>query len=185
MPSKNTLNNPFALACPVIGFVAFSGTGKTTLLKQIIAKLKARGFRLGIIKHAHHNFDIDTPGKDSYELRHSGAEQTLVASRYRWALVNENTQDETEPVLETLLSQLNTDELDLILVEGFKHSEYSKIELHRPSMGKPLLYPQDENIIAIATDQALPEKPGIKKLDLNQPEEIVDFITELQKQADH
>jgi molybdopterin-guanine dinucleotide biosynthesis protein MobB len=181
MSKKNLPNKLLLASCPVIGFVAFSGTGKTTLLKKVISKLNERGLRLGIIKHAHHDFDIDIPGKDSYELRKSGAEQTLVASRYRWALVNENIKDETEPVLETLLMQLNTDELDLVLVEGFKHSAYPKIELHRALLAKPFLYPEDDHIIAIATDTKLVEPPPIKTLDLNQTEDIVDFIFEFSK----
>lgn len=176
MSKKNLHNKAVHASCPVLGFVAFSGTGKTTLLKQVISKLKKRGIRLGIIKHAHHDFDIDIPGKDSYELRKSGAEQTLVASRYRWALVNENNTHETDPVLETLIKQLNTEELDLVLVEGFKHSAFPKVELHRASLGKPLLYPEDDHIIAIATDTELVQSPSIKTLGLNQPDEIVDFI---------
>lgn len=180
---NNTLNKySLPCSCPVIGFVAYSGTGKTTLLKQIIAMLKKHGLRLGVIKHAHHDFEIDIPGKDSYELRHSGAQQMLVASRYRWALINENTSDETDPVLQDMLTKLNSNELDLVLVEGFKHSAYPKIELHRSELGKPFLYPDDENIIAIATDTPLPEAAHLKTLELNQPADIVEFIHEFIKQ---
>ena len=122
----------------MLGFVAFSGTGKTTLLKQLIPILKARGLHLALIKHTHHQFDIDTPGKDSYELRQAGAEQVMVASRRRWALMVETPNQNDDPPLESLIDHLDTKALDLILVEGFKHAAVPKIELHRPILNKPL-----------------------------------------------
>jgi len=161
---------------PLLGFVAFSGTGKTTLLKQLIPLLKARGLRPALIKHTHHSFDIDTPGKDSYELRQAGAEQVMVASRHRWALMVETPQQTDDPRLEILLPHLNTEALDLVLVEGFKHAAIAKIELHRPVLNHPLLFTEDPNIIAIASDEALTRKTHLPVLDLNNPEAIADFI---------
>ena len=143
---------------PVLGVAAYSGTGKTTLLRKVLPQLRARGLRVAVIKHAHHSFDTDVPGKDSYELRKAGATQMLVASRHRWALVSE-TGDGPEPRLETLLDRLDYKNIDLILVEGFKTEHFPKIELHRPSLGQPLLYQLDRSIVAIATDAPLPVTP--------------------------
>lgn len=161
---------------PVLGFAAFSGTGKTTLLKKLIPLLKAKGLRIGMVKHAHHQFDIDKPGKDSYELRKAGAEQMLIASQRRWALMVETPEQQDDPNLDELLQQLDHSKLDLVLVEGFKHVPFAKIELHRPSLGKPLLFSEDDNIIAIATDQLDTIKTDLPLLDINKPEKIVDFI---------
>lgn len=161
---------------PVLGIVAWSGTGKTTLLKQLIPLLHQRGIRPGLIKHAHHAFDIDTPGKDSYELRQAGAEQVLVASRQRWALMTETPQQKTDPSLQELLTHLDHAMLDIVLVEGFKHERFPKIELHRPALQQPLLALDDPDIIAVATDvTALPET-NCPLLDLNNPREIAGFI---------
>ncbi|HKQ31460.1 MAG TPA: molybdopterin-guanine dinucleotide biosynthesis protein B, partial [Burkholderiales bacterium] len=143
---------------PLLGIAAYSGTGKTTLLRQLLPLLRAHGLRVAIVKHAHHSFDTDIPGKDSYELRKAGATQMLVASRHRWALVAE-TGDDAEPNLEKLLSRLDHTNLDLVLVEGFKSERFRKIELHRPSLGNPLLHPLDQSIIAIATDAPLTQTP--------------------------
>jgi molybdopterin-guanine dinucleotide biosynthesis adapter protein len=167
---------------PILGIAAYSGTGKTTLLRQILPQLRARGLRVAVIKHAHHSFDTDVPGKDSYELRKAGATQMLVASRHRWALVSE-TGDGAEPRLEALLDRLDYQNIDLILVEGFKTEHFPKIELHRPSLGQPLLYQLDRSIIAIATDAPLPATPPIPVLDLRQPEEITEFIVETMRAA--
>ena len=134
---------------PLLGMAAFSGTGKTTLLTRLIPVLANRGIRTAVIKHAHHDFDIDYPGKDSYELRKSGADQVIVASDQRWAMVTERRQ---EPDLAMLLSRLDPERVDLVLVEGFKHVSFPKVELHRSCLGKPLLYPEDAGIIAIACD---------------------------------
>ena len=163
------------MQCPVIGFVAYSGTGKTTLLKQLIPILNQRGVRVGLIKHAHHEFDIDVPGKDSYELRKAGAEQVLVASSQRWALMTE-TPGQDDARLDVLLDKLETSQLDLILVEGFKHIHYPKIECHRPSLGHDLMYLSDKSIIALATDQSPATDIDISLLDLNKPQQIADFI---------
>jgi molybdopterin-guanine dinucleotide biosynthesis protein MobB len=158
----------------VLGFAAYSGTGKTTLLKQLIPMLREQGLRLAIIKHSHHDFEIDHPGKDSYELHHAGAIQTLITSKYRSALISENpTRD--EPDFLNTLQLLNLDNIDLVLVEGFRNEEkLPRIELHRPSLNKPLIYPQLENIIAIASDTPL--QTHLPLLDLNQIPEISGFI---------
>ena len=161
---------------PILGFVAHSGTGKTTLLLKIIPLLKAKGLRIGMIKHTHHKFDIDHPGKDSYRLRHAGAEQMLVASRKRWALMVEIGDEFDEPYLEQVLLHLNQDKLDLILVEGFKHERFPKIEVHRPSLERPLFFPEDDSVIAIACDAPLAVATDLPVLDMNLPEQIVAFI---------
>ncbi len=162
---------------PVLGFAAFSGTGKTTLLEKVIPMLCKMDYRVGMIKHAHHQFDIDKPGKDSFRLRKAGASQMLIASDQRTALMIENETSQ-EPRLETLLSQLKQDELDLILVEGFKHVHFPKIELHRKELDKTLLYNEDDSIVAIATDDMSIEPDSIPVLDINNPGQIADFIKE-------
>jgi molybdopterin-guanine dinucleotide biosynthesis protein B len=164
-------------SAPVLGFAAFSGTGKTTLLVKLLPVLRAHGLEVGLIKHAHHSFEVDVPGKDSFELRKAGANPVLVASRARWALMGENIGEE-EPGLAQLLLRLDRTPLDLVLVEGFKHERFPKIELHRPALGHPLLYPDDSSIFAIATDQPLPEPPPIPALNLNVVDDIAAFILE-------
>lgn len=178
------MSNPFVnpLAIPVLGFCAYSGTGKTTLLKQLIPELNQRGLRLAVIKHAHHNFDVDIPGKDSYEMRKAGARQMLVASHVRWALMTEDARD-GDPELVHLLKQIEADKVDIVLVEGFKKLALPKIELHRAAHGKPFIYTQDENILAIACcddtqlpSDALPSE--LRQLDLNNVSQIADFVIE-------
>lgn len=159
---------------PVLGFAAFSGTGKTTLLKQLIPQLAAKNVRVGVIKHAHHNFDIDKPGKDSFELRKAGARQVLVASARRWALMTEN-DTESDPELEVLVSRLDPDSIDMVLVEGFKHIPYPRIELHRPALGHPLLYPDDSRIIAVVADAPI-DSGNLPLLDLNDAAAVTGFI---------
>ena len=159
---------------PILGFAAFSGTGKTTLLKKLIVALTEKKLRIGIIKQSHHDFEIDVPGKDSYELRKAGASQTLITSPHRWALIQENQQGIANTLSENI-ELLDLEKLDIILVEGFKQSAFTKIELNRDSLHKPLLYPHDANIIAIATDN-LETQHSIPVLDMNNTEEIVDFI---------
>lgn len=158
---------------PLLAISAWSGTGKTTLLKQLIPNLKNRGIRCGLIKHTHHQMDIDTPGKDSYELRKAGADQVLVASQLRWALMTETPQ-QTELDLQYLASRMNASELDLILVEGFKHEGVAKIVLHRSDTGKQLPLPLDQWTIAVASDIRL--DLDVIQLDLNNIEAIADFI---------
>lgn len=167
-----------AFPVPLCGFVAWSGTGKTTLLEKLIPELRRRGLRIALLKHAHHDFDIDKPGKDSFRLRKAGAEQVLIASRRRWALIHENADEQPEPALFDLLAQLDTSCLDLVLVEGFKHEHYPKIELTRAALEKPLLHPHDPEIIAVACDDdrrtQLGSAPAL--LDINDIDGIADFI---------
>ncbi|MCP3665102.1 MAG: molybdopterin-guanine dinucleotide biosynthesis protein B [Gammaproteobacteria bacterium] len=160
---------------PVLGFAAYSGTGKTTLLKQLIPLLKTKGVKVGVIKHSHHQFEIDQPGKDSFELRKAGAEEMLVACHSRWALMVD-TDHSDDPVLQELVDRLDQNKLDLILVEGFKHESFPKIELHRPSRGKPLMFPEDPDIMAFACDASPTELPDLPLLDINQPQMIAEFV---------
>jgi molybdopterin-guanine dinucleotide biosynthesis protein B len=160
---------------PILGFAAFSGTGKTTLLTQTIPVLKHHGVRIGLIKHSHHNFQIDQPGKDSFRLREAGASPVMLVSTHRRAIITE-ILPEQEPRLDDQLKLLDQSELDLILVEGFKAEQFPKIELHRPSLNKPFLYPNDPNIIAIASDCTLETPDYLIQLDINQPEIIAAFI---------
>lgn len=160
---------------PLVGFTAYSGTGKTTLLIKLIPILSGNGIRVGIIKHAHHAFNIDQPGKDSYKLREAGASKMLIGSISRWALMVDAEKDQ-EFTLEDHILRLDQDNLDLILVEGFKLENIPKIELARPSLGKDLFFPNDENVIAIATDEPLPVETDLPQLDINNPDQIVTFI---------
>jgi molybdopterin-guanine dinucleotide biosynthesis protein B len=160
---------------PMLGFAAFSGTGKTTLLTQTIPILKHHGLRIGLIKHSHHNFQIDQPGKDSFRLRAAGASSVMLVSTHRRAIITEITPEQ-EPRLDDQLKLFDQSELDLILVEGFKAEQFPKIELHRPSLNKPLLYPNDPDIIAIASDCTLETPDTLTQLDINQPEMIAAFI---------
>ncbi|MGC9421585.1 bifunctional molybdopterin-guanine dinucleotide biosynthesis adaptor protein MobB/molybdopterin molybdotransferase MoeA [Vibrio sp.] len=157
---------------PLLGFAAYSGTGKTTLLEALLPKLTQAGLRIGILKHAHHDFDVDIPGKDSYRLRKAGASQMLVASRYRYALMTETPEAETE--FNALLQRFDSQQLDLILVEGCKNIAFPKIELHRAEVGKPWLYLNDPNIIAIAADE--PIETALPHMSINDLEAIGQFI---------
>lgn len=162
---------------PFVGFSAYSGTGKTTLLIKLISILSSRGVRVGMIKHAHHAFDIDQPGKDSYKLRKAGASEMLIGSVHRWALMVDAEEDH-EFTLEDHIQRLDQDNLDLILIEGFKLETIPKIELVRPSLGNDLFFPNDKNVIAVATDEPLPVATELPILDINNPDEIAVFIVE-------
>jgi len=167
------------LSCdiPLLGFCAYSGTGKTTLLSRLIPLLTERGLRVALIKHAHHSFDLDRPGKDSHTLRKAGAEQVLVASSARVALIRERRGRADEPRLEELLPCIDTRELDLILVEGFKHAPIPKIECYRPALGRRRIHPDDAHVIAVASDAPFQPARALPVLDLNRPEEIGAFVT--------
>ncbi len=159
---------------PTLAIAAWSGTGKTTLLKKLIPALCAHGIRPGLIKHTHHDMDVDKPGKDSYELRKAGAAQTLVASSQRWALMTE-TPDEQELDLFYLVSRMDVTRLDLVLVEGFKHEAVPKILLWRHDCGHELHeLTLDEHVIAVASD--VPVALNVPVLDLNDVEQIAAFI---------
>lgn len=161
------------LSIPILGFAAYSGTGKTTLLEALIPKLTATGLRIGMLKHAHHNFDVDKEGKDSYRLRKAGASQMLISSRNRFALMTETPEEESE--FKYLLSRFDTDKLDIILVEGCKNIAFPKIELHREVVGKPWLHPHDSNIIAIASDTHV-EDSDLPQMNINDLDSIADFV---------
>ncbi|MGI2921929.1 bifunctional molybdopterin-guanine dinucleotide biosynthesis adaptor protein MobB/molybdopterin molybdotransferase MoeA [Vibrio diabolicus] len=171
---KHTLN------IPILGFAAYSGTGKTTLLEALLPKLTEAGLRIGMLKHAHHNFDVDKPGKDSYRLRKAGASQMLIASRNRFALMTETPEAEAE--FEYLLTRFDEDNLDVVLVEGCKNIAFPKIELHREEVGKPWLYPHDENIIAIASDSAELDSE-LPQMNINDLNAIAQFVLQYVQDA--
>lgn len=140
----------------VIGLAGWSGAGKTTLIVKLIPELKARGLSVSTVKHAHHAFDVDKPGKDSFEHREAGAREVLIASANRWALMHE-LRGAPEPDLGSLLARLEP--ADLVLVEGFKSAAHHKIEVHRVGNAKPFLYPSDPSIVALASDEPPPFGP--------------------------
>ncbi len=155
----------------VFGLAGWSGSGKTTLLEKLIPLLVMRGIRVSTIKQTHHDVDLDRPGKDSYRHRAAGASEVLLTSSSRWVLLHD-LRGEPEPPLAEHVRRLSP--CDLVLVEGFKQEAFPKLEIHRPANGKPLLYPQDRHIIAVASDVAL-EAP-LPVLDLNDPAAIAAFI---------
>lgn len=136
----------------VFGFAGYSGSGKTTMIEQIIPRLVLEGLRVSLIKHAHHDFDIDRPGKDSYRHREAGATEVLVSSGYRWVLMHE-LRGTPEPTLAQQLTRFSP--CDLVIVEGYKKEHYPKIEIHRRATGKPLLHPEDPSVVAVASDARL------------------------------
>ncbi|MFK5986525.1 MAG: molybdopterin-guanine dinucleotide biosynthesis protein B [Pseudomonadota bacterium] len=160
---------------PFIGICAYSGTGKTTLLTSLIPLLEQHGLRIGVIKHAHHNFEIDHKEKDSYKIRQAGARQMLIASDNCIAKITPRNQ---QPVtLEEALQQLDQENLDLVLVEGFKKYHFPKIELHRSATNNPYIYTHDSSVIALACDLEPELNPrNIPILDLNDVEQISQFI---------
>lgn len=161
---------------PLLAIAAWSGTGKTTLLKKLIPELCARGIRPGLIKHTHHDMDVDKPGKDSYELRKAGAAQTLVASQQRWALMVE-TPEEPELDLAYLVSRMDVSALDMVLIEGFKHEPVAKILLFREGCGhraEELVI--DEHVVAVASD--VPLTIDVPLLDINDIQKIANFVTQ-------
>jgi molybdopterin-guanine dinucleotide biosynthesis protein B len=157
----------------VFGIAGWSGSGKTTLVVNLLPVLVAKGLRVSTVKHAHHGFDVDQPGKDSYEHRHAGATEVLVSSPRRWALMHE-LRDDPEPDSTELIRHLSP--VDLVLVEGFKQERYDKLEIHRPALGKPLLCRHDRSIVAVASDGDVP-RLDIPVLDLNDIGGIATFVT--------
>jgi molybdopterin-guanine dinucleotide biosynthesis protein B len=158
----------------VLGITGWSGSGKTRLVTRLIPALTARGLVISTIKHAHHDFDVDTPGKDSYEHRAAGATEVLVSSVRRWALMHE-VRGDAEPGLDGLLARMSP--VDLVLVEGFKHEGHEKIEVRRTGNDRPPLYPNDDKVIAVASDHPLPDAaPPV--LDLNDTTLIADFVVD-------
>jgi molybdopterin-guanine dinucleotide biosynthesis protein B len=156
----------------IIGLAGWSGSGKTTLLTKVIPRLTARGLTASTIKHAHHGFDVDQPGKDSHSHRVAGATEVLIGSATRWALVHE-LRGVPEPTLGELLAKLAP--VDLVIVEGYKREAHPKLEIHRTAVGKPLLQPDDPRIVAIASDQAMPGA-AVPVVDLNDVEGVVEIL---------
>lgn len=164
---------------PILGFAGFSGSGKTTLLEKLIPFLKKAGLSIGLIKHSHHDIDMDSPQKDSYRLRHAGSDQLLLATKKRHFLFFEYPeQNKREPTLEQCIEQLDQTKLDLILVEGFRDEKIPKIEIYRSELEKPLLCITDTQIIAIASDAPINHQACdlLTQFDLNSPKDISDWI---------
>ena len=157
----------------IFGFAGYSGSGKTTLIEKLIPLFTQRGLKVSLIKHAHHTFDVDTPGKDSYRHRQAGCMEVLVTSSRRWVLMHE-LRGAPEPVLAEQIRRLAP--CDLLLVEGFKHEPIPKIEVYRAEVGEPLLHPHDPHIIAIASDRTIDTL--LPQLDLNAHAKIADFVLE-------
>ena len=157
----------------IFGIAGYSGSGKTTLIEQLIPLITQRGLTVSLIKHAHHTFDIDQPGKDSYRHRKAGCTEVLVTSSRRWALVHE-LRGAPELSLDELAQRLTPCDLDLVLVEGFKRARIPKLEVYRAEVGEPLIHPHDANVVAIAADARLETK--LPQFDLNAPGPIADFI---------
>lgn len=156
----------------IFGLVGRSGSGKTTLMERLLPILRAHGLTVSTVKHAHHGFDIDKPGKDSWRHREAGAEEVLLVSGGRWALLHE-VHDDLEPVLEELIPRLAP--VDLVMVEGFHSYELPSIEVHRPSEGHSLMWHPGSPIVAVASDEAI-DGLGVPSLDLNRPETVAAFI---------
>lgn len=159
-------------AMRIIGLAGWSGSGKTTLIKKLIPCLIARGKTVSTLKHAHHGFDLDQPGKDSFFHRAAGATEVIISSSKRWAVLHE-LREETEWDLGALVAKMSP--VDLVLVEGFKRDAFPKLEIHRSGNGKPLIHPDDTHIVAIASDIALPQA-RVPVVDLNDIEAIADLL---------
>lgn len=161
----------------VIGFVGSSGSGKTTLLEQVLPLLSRRGLRVGVLKHAHHGFDMDRPGKDSYRARAAGATQVLVASNARWVLLSEVPEPRAEPDFRAMLGKFDPGQVDLVLAEGFSGEAYPKIEVFRPAHEQPpRCWPDDPSVIAVASDLPQETVPPVRWLDLNRPDLVADYL---------
>jgi len=156
----------------IFGLVGWSGSGKTTLVASLVPELIGRGFRVSTMKHTHHNFDIDKKGKDSYEHRMAGATEVLITGASRWALLHEN-RDGPEPAIDDLLARM--EDVDLVLIEGFKSHRHQKLEVYRPAVGKPLLSADDPTIVAVASDAHL-DDVSLPVIDLEDIQAIADFI---------
>jgi molybdopterin-guanine dinucleotide biosynthesis protein MobB len=156
----------------IIGLAGWSGSGKTTLIKKLIPSLIARGLKVSTLKHAHHGFDLDQPGKDSFFHRAAGATEVIISSAKRWAILHE-LREEPEWDLRELVTKMSP--VDLVLVEGFKRDKFPKLEIHRAANDKPLIHPDDPHIVAIASDVALPNAK-VPVINLNDVETIVDLL---------
>ena len=156
----------------IIGLAGWSGSGKTTLITKVLPRLIARGHRVSTVKHAHHGFDMDQPGKDSFMHRAAGATEVAISSARRFAILHE-LRDEAEWDLPDLLAKLSP--VDLVLVEGFKRDAFPKLEIHRAANGKPLLHPDDPHIVAVASDAPVPDSK-VPVIDLNDIDAIADIL---------
>jgi molybdopterin-guanine dinucleotide biosynthesis protein B len=156
----------------IIGLAGWSGSGKTTLIAKVIPHLIERGLRVSTLKHAHHGFDLDKPGKDSFIHRTSGATEVIISSAKRWAILHE-LRDEPEWNMADLVAKMSP--VDLVLVEGFKRDAFPKLEIHRAANGKPLIHPDDPHIVAIASDTPLPQAK-VPVIDLDDIEAIADML---------
>jgi molybdopterin-guanine dinucleotide biosynthesis protein B len=156
----------------VIGLAGWSGSGKTTLMMRLLPELIGRGLSVSTMKHAHHSFDIDQPGKDSYVHRSAGATEVMVASAHRWALMHEN-RGAPEPTAVELMRHMTP--VDLLIIEGFKREPHPKLEIYRAANNKPLLHPEDPHIVAVASDVALPQVE-LPVLPLDDIRAIADFV---------
>lgn len=156
----------------MFGLAGWSGSGKTSLMVRLLPALVGRGLRVSTLKHAHHAFDVDQPGKDSHAHREAGASEVLVSSAKRWALMHE-LRGAPEPTVETLIARMTP--VDLLMIEGFKHHAHDKIEVHRPELNKPLLSADDPHVVAVASDAPI---AGLRvpRLDLNDVEAIAGFV---------
>jgi molybdopterin-guanine dinucleotide biosynthesis protein B len=156
----------------IIGLAGWSGSGKTTLITKLIPRLIARGISVSTLKHAHHGFDLDQPGKDSFFHRTAGATEVIISSAKRWAILHE-LREQPEWDLAALIGKMSP--VDLVLVEGFKRDAFPKLEIHRIANGKPLIHPEDPHIVAVASDSALPAAL-VPVIDLNDIEAIADLL---------
>lgn len=157
----------------IFGLAGWSGSGKTTLMEGLVREVTGRGFTVSTVKHAHHGFDIDKPGKDSHRHRQAGAREVMLASGLRWVLMHE-LRDAPEPEVEDLVARMQP--VDLLLIEGFKAHAHDKIEVHRPALGKPVLWPGDSRIVAVACNEPLPDAAPLPLLDLDDPAAIAAFV---------
>jgi molybdopterin-guanine dinucleotide biosynthesis protein B len=158
----------------IIGLAGWSGSGKTTLITKLIPRLTARGISVSTLKHAHHGFDLDQPGKDSFFHRAAGASEVIISSANRWAILHE-LRGQPEWDLAALIGKMSP--VDLVLVEGFKRDAFPKLEIHRIANGKPLIHPEDPHIVAVASDSAVPAAL-VPVVDLNDIEAIADLLLE-------
>jgi molybdopterin-guanine dinucleotide biosynthesis protein MobB len=156
----------------VFGIVGWKNSGKTTLVARLVTEIKSRGYSVSTIKHAHHDFDLDQPGRDSYKHREAGAKEVLISSGKRWALMHE-LESEDEYCLSDLLTRLSP--VDLVLIEGFKSEKHPKIECHRPTSEKPLIHEKDDTIVAIASEEPI-KVDTLPVLKLNDTATVADFI---------
>ena len=176
---RNILRLETGERVPAIALVGSSGSGKTTLIEAVLPFLKAYGYRVGVVKHAHRGFEIDQPGKDSFRVRRAGAAQVLVGSNRQWALIGDEPPGAEDPRLASLVARFSPGDIDVVLAEGFSHEAVPKSEVFRPAYGRaPRCWPGDPDVVAVASDADLPVEPPVVRLDLNRPESVAEFIAD-------